>query len=122
MSNEETVEVVETPVVAEISQDSKNMTLLMWIGTFFLGFIPGLILFLVKKEDAYIQDQSKEALNWSITSFIGYVIASVLTFIVIGVILFPIIGLCHLVFCIMGAMATSKGKEFRVPFAIRLVK
>ena len=53
MSNE----VVEENI--DITQDSKNIALLMWIGTLFFGFIPGLILFLVKKEDAYIQKQSK---------------------------------------------------------------
>jgi len=34
----------------------------------------------------------------------------------------PAVGICHLVFCIMGAIATSNGKPFRVPFALRLVK
>jgi uncharacterized Tic20 family protein len=33
-----------------------------------------------------------------------------------------VVGICHLVFCIMGAVAASSGKAFRVPFAIRLVK
>ena len=105
-----------------ISQDSKNMALLIWIGTIFFGFIPGLIMYLVKKDDVYIQSQSKEALNWSITAVILYMIAFVLTFVVIGIFLIPIIGLCHLIFCIMGAVATSKGDDFSVPYAIRLIK
>jgi len=116
MSNEVVEQTIDT------SQDSKNMTLLMWIGTLFFGFIPGLILFLMKKEDAYIQQQSKEALNWSITAIIGYIIGFVLSFVLIGVLVFPVVGICHLVFCIMGAVATSKGNQYRVPFAIRLVK
>lgn len=116
MSNEVVEDIIEK------SQESKNMTLLMWVGTLFFGFIPGLVLFLIKKEDSYIQEQSKEALNWSITSLIGYAIGFVLSFILIGILVFPIVGICHLIFCIMGAIATSKGKEFRVPFAIRLVK
>jgi hypothetical protein len=32
------------------------------------------------------------------------------------------VGICHLVFCIMGAVAVSSGKSFRAPFAIRLLK
>ncbi len=106
----------------EVSQDSKNIVLLSWVGTLFFGFIPGLILYLVKKEDEYVQDQSKESLNWSITAMMAYAVAFLLSFIVIGVFLIPIIGLCHLIFCIMGAIETSKGQLFRVPFAIRLVK
>jgi uncharacterized Tic20 family protein len=105
-----------------ISQDSKNTALLVWIGTIFFGFIPGLILFLVKKDDPYVYDQSKEALNWSITAAIGYFAGVILTFIVIGVFVMLAVGICHLVFSVMGAVAASKGAPFRVPFALRLVK
>ena len=104
------------------NQDSKNMALLTWILTIFFGFIPSLIMYLIKKDDAYVQSQSKEALNWVITAFIGYVIAFLLTFVAVGALLYPVIGICHLIFCIMGAVATSKGNDFRVPFAIRLIK
>lgn len=111
-----------TAETAEVSQDSKNIALLSWIGTLFLGFIPGLILYLVKKDDSYILDQAKESLNWAITATIAYMIAFVLAFIVIGALLIPVVAICHLIFCVMGAVATSKGQQFRVPFAIRLIK
>ena len=103
-------------------QDSKNIALLTWIGTIFFGFIPGLIFYLIKKDDAYIQDQAKEALNWSITAIIGYIVGFILTFVLIGILVLMVLGICHLVFCIMGAVSTSKGNKFRVPFAIRLIK
>ncbi len=106
----------------EITKEDKNIAVLTWIGTLVLTFIPPLIIYLIKKEDVYIQDQAKEALNWSITAFLGYFIAMMLTFVVIGVFMIPIVGICHLIFCIMGAVAASKGKSFRVPFAIRLIK
>lgn len=101
------------------SQDQKNIGLLLWIGTFFFGFIPGLILFFVKADDAFIKEQSKEALNWSITAFI---ISLVLAITVVGAFLIPVIGLVHLVFCILGVVAMTKGDNFKVPFAIRLIK
>ncbi len=106
----------------EATQESRNISLLVWIGTLFFGFIPGLIVYLIKKDDAYIQDQSKEALNWSITAIIGYFAGLILTFILVGVLVMAVVGIAHLVFCIMGAIASSKGAPFRVPFAIRLVK
>jgi len=105
-----------------VSQDSKNMALLVWIGTIFFGFIPSLIMYSVKKDDAYVQDQSKEALNWSITAIIGYFAGVILTFILIGILVLMAVGICHLVFCILGAVAASNGKPFRAPFAIRLIK
>jgi uncharacterized protein len=105
-----------------ISQESRNIALLVWIGTIFFGFIPGLIVYLIKKDDPYVIDQSKEALNWSITAIIGYCAGVILTFILIGVLVMLIVAICHLVFCVMGAIAGSNGKPFRVPFAIRLIK
>jgi len=108
--------------VSKPSNDSTTMAVLNWVGTLIFGFIPPLILFLVKKDDAYVLDQSKEALNWSITAIIGYIACMILSFVVIGVFLMPVLAIVHLVFCILGAVKTSKGEAFRVPFALRLVK
>lgn len=105
-----------------VTQDSRNIALLIWIGTIFFGFIPGLIVYLIKKDDPYVVEQSKEALNWSITAVIGYFAGVILTFILIGLLVMLAVGICHLVFCILGAVAGSSGKPFRVPFAIRLIK
>ena len=104
------------------SQDSRNVAVLVWVGTIFFGFIPGLIVYLVKKDDAYVLDQSKEALNWAITALIGWCAGMILTFILIGVLVFVVVGLAHLIFCVMGAVAASSGQQYRVPFAIRLIK
>jgi uncharacterized Tic20 family protein len=104
------------------SQDSKNTALLIWIGTIFLGFIPGLIVYLVKKDDPYVLDQAKEALNWSITAMIAYAAGMLLTIILVGFLVMGAVAICHLVFCIMGAVKCSSGASFRVPFALRLVK
>ena len=105
-----------------IPQDSKTFAVLMWVGTLVFSFIPSLVIFLVKKDDPYLQDQAKEALNWSITLVIGWIIGYILIFILIGFIVLPALAICDIVFCIMGAIAVSDGKKFRVPFALRLLK
>ena len=112
----------QSDTLGEVAQDSKNLSMLIWIGTLFFGFIPGLIAYLIKKDDAYVQDQSKEALNWSITAIIGGFVGTLLLIILIGVIVLWVVGICHLIFCIMGAVGASNGKAYRVPFAIRLIK
>ena len=76
-----------------VAQDSKNIAILIWIGSIFFGFIPGLIIYLFKKDDPYIQDQAKEALNWSITASIGYLAGYILTFVLIGILVFPVVGI-----------------------------
>jgi uncharacterized protein len=105
-----------------VSQDSKNIALLMWLGTIFFSFIPALVIYLIKTEDHYLADQSKEALNWSITVFIGTIVGWILCIILIGFLVLFAIGILNIVFCILGVIATSSGKTFRVPFAIRLIK
>ncbi len=108
-------------VSADVSQDAKNLGILIWVGTLFFWFIPGLVFFLLKK-DAYSESQAKEALNWSITVLLAYIVSTILMLVAIGFLLMPLLGLCHLVFCIMGAAKTAKGGDFKVPFALRLLK
>jgi uncharacterized Tic20 family protein len=105
-----------------VSQDSKNLALLLWLGTIFFSIIPSLVLYLVKKDDAYLLDQSKEALNWSITVILGMLAGMILMIILIGFLVVWALALCNLIFCILGIIAVSSGKPFRVPFALRLIK
>jgi len=105
-----------------VNQESKNMALLIWIGTIFFGFIPGLVFYLIKKDDAYVLNQAKEALNWSITAAIAMVVGGVLTVILIGFLVVFAAWACNLIFSIMGAVACSNGKDFQVPWTLRLIK
>ena len=52
----------------------------------FVGTILGpLVVWLLKREDSeYVADQAKEALNFNITMFLGYMICFILMIIVIG--------------------------------------
>jgi uncharacterized Tic20 family protein len=104
------------------SQDSKNIALLIWIGTIFLCALPGLVVYLVKKDDAFVTDQAKEALNWSITMIIGYVVGWLLTAIFIGMLIIWAVSVANLVICILGAVSCSNGNAYRAPFALRLIK
>ena len=104
------------------NQDSKNIAMLVWIGTIFFSFVPSFIVYVLKKDDTFLADQSKEALNWSITAIIGYCIGWVLKIIAIGYLVVGLVWLCNLVFCIMGAIACANGNAFRAPFSLRLIK
>ena len=45
-----------------------------------------------------------------------------LAMILIGFLVLLAIWICNLVFCIMGAVACSNGKDFKVPYTLRLIK
>lgn len=112
----------ENLTLFNISKDSKNLAVLNNVLTIFFGFIPCLVLFLVKADDAFVKSHAREALNFCITMFIGYVIASILTFVLIGFLLFPVLGITWLVLLIIASVKASKGEEYRYPFILRLIK
>lgn len=105
-----------------MNQDSKNIATLTWVGTLFLGFIPSLVVYLLKKDDAYIQSHAKEALNWCITAIIGYIAGAILAFIGIGGLIMLAVGIAHLVFSILGAVKASQGNAYTTFVNLRLIK
>ncbi|WP_028454184.1 DUF4870 domain-containing protein [Chitinilyticum litopenaei] len=108
--------------VSSGNKESNNMALLVWLGALFFGFIVPLIMYLVKKDDDFVQDVSKEALNWSITAIIGYIAGAILAVILVGFLIMFAVGIAHLVFCIIGAIKASNGESYRLPFNLRLIK
>lgn len=105
------------------NKDDCNLAMLAHLLGIFSGFIGALIIWILKKDSpGFANAQAKEALNFQITIMIGFVIAWVLAFVLIGLALFPILYIANLVFCILAAVAASKGQAYRYPFAIRLVQ
>ncbi len=104
------------------NNDDKNIATVTHLGGTVFSFIPGLVVWVLKKDDsAYISDQAKEALNFQITVLIAQFIAGVLAIILIGFLLMGIIWLMNVVFCIIAAISTSKGETYRYPFCLRLI-
>lgn len=108
--------------IATPSNDDKNIATITHLGGTVFSFIPGLLVWILKKDDsAYIADQAKEALNFQITVLIASFIAGILIWLLIGFILLPIIWLLNIVFCIIAAISSSKGELYRYPICLRLI-
>ena len=108
--------------MADISADDKNIVVLTHLGGILFSFLPGLIVWLLKKDDnAYIGENAREALNFQITLMIAYFISWILAFILIGFALIMLLWLANIILSIMAAVATSKGESYRYPFALRLI-
>lgn len=104
------------------SNDEKNIATVTHLGGTVFSFLPALIVWILKKDDsAYLSDQAKEALNFQITVLLAYIAAGVLSWILIGLLFFPIIWIVNIVFCIIAAIATSKGETYRYPLCLRLI-
>jgi hypothetical protein len=108
--------------MADISSDDKNIVVLTHLGGILFSFLPGLIVWLLKKDDnPYIAENAREALNFQITLMIAYFISWILAFILVGFLLIGVLWLANIILSIMAAVATSKGESYRYPFALRLI-
>jgi uncharacterized Tic20 family protein len=124
MSNEpiETKAEASTQVNTSPSNDDKNIATITHLGGTVFSFVPGLLVWILKKEDSpYLADQAKEALNFQISVLIAYFIAGILVWLLIGFLLLPLVWIVNIVFCIIAAISTSKGETYRYPFCLRLI-
>ena len=113
----------KAPESVDVSQDSKNMGMLCHLLAIFTVFLCPLLIWLIQKdEDKFIDSQGKEALNFQITIMFAVAASFALTPILIGVPLLFATFVCNIVFCILASIAASKGKDYRYPVCIRLIK
>ncbi len=113
----ENTELVTTP-----SNDDKNIAVITHLAGAMFSVIPGLVVWLLKKdESAYLSEQAKEALNFQISVLLIYAICWVLAFILIGFFLMFLLWIADIIFCIIAAVATSKGETYRYPLTLRLI-
>ncbi|MDJ0378035.1 DUF4870 domain-containing protein [Cryobacterium sp. PH31-L1] len=122
-----------TPVVAApLSEaDDRQWASLAHLGGI-LSFLPSLIIWLIFKDRGrFTNTEAKEALNFQITLLIAYVAITVVstflalvTFGIGGLLVFLgwIVWLAGVVFSIMGFVQAKDGKNYRYPFALRLIK
>lgn len=102
--------------------DDKNIATITHLGGILFSFVPALIVWLLKKDDSeYIAAQAKEALNFQVTMLLAQFVAYVLIVILVGFLLLAIIWVINIVLCIIAAISTSKGENYRYPFTLRLI-
>lgn len=125
MSEFDNVTAPPPPPSGAAPQEDRTVALLTHLSGIIAGFIVPLIIWLINKdkpEKSWLNDQSKEALNFQITIVIAYVVCMVLSVILIGAFLMPIVWLVNLIFCIIGGIKSNNGETYRYPFALRLIK
>lgn len=87
----------------------------------FGNIIGPLIIWQVRKDDPFVADAGKEALNFQITIIIAAFVCFLLMFIFIGVLLLPLVGIAALVLTVIGGIKANSGEQYRYPFALRLI-
>lgn len=125
MSEYENVTAPPPPPAGVAPQEDRTLALVVHLSGIVAGFILPLIIWLVNKDNpakTWLNDQSKEALNFQITVFIAAFVSGILTMILIGFLLLPVIAIANLVLCILAGIKANEGVSYRYPFALRLIK
>jgi hypothetical protein len=90
-----------------------------WIALGVLG--PLVVMLVVGDRSPFVRRHAVEALNWNISALIYLAVSIPLMFILVGFLTAGVVAVCYVVFTIMGAVAASRGEEYRYPLTIRLV-
>lgn len=103
--------------------DERLWAMLSHLSELVLAIIgPLLILVILGKRSAFVDDQSKEALNFQISLFIGAVVSGILIFVVVGIFLFIAVLLYGFIFAIIAAIKSYNGELYRYPVTFRFIK
>jgi len=105
------------------SQEEKILGSLAHFLALFTSIFGPLIIWLLKKDQSvWIDKQAKESLNFQISIAIYLFISGILVFVLIGFVLSFAVGIFNFVFVIIASVKASKGKDYRYPLCIRLIK
>lgn len=103
--------------------NDRNIAVLAHVGGILFGFIPALIIWLMKKDESpYVAAQSKEALNFQLFIALCFLVSAILIFLLIGILLIWLVWLTDIIFCIIAAVKASGGENYRYPLTLRLIK
>lgn len=111
------------PPWTSVSSDEKLFAIFAHIGTIISSFLIPLIIWLVKKDDSrFVDYHGKEALNFQITMFIGYILGFILTFVFIGIFILFACWILSLVCAIIAALKANEGQPYRYPISWRIIR
>ncbi len=118
-------EPVDDLPAAPPSEDAKNMAMLAHLLGGILSVLGALIIWIIKKDEhGFVDQEGKEAVNFQLTIFFGYLILIPVSVITcgIGTLLYFPLYIVGLVFGIIAALKAKEGLAYKYPFAVRLVK
>ncbi|MCD8908073.1 DUF4870 domain-containing protein [Staphylococcus arlettae] len=105
------------------SKDDRLMAMLIYILSFFTGFIGPLIIWLIKREEsAFVDRAGKNYFNFILSYFIWGIISGILVFIIIGIITSFVLGILSLIFTIVAIVKANNGEDYLPPLSIRFFK
>ncbi len=97
--------------------------LISFIGIPFGNIFGPLVIWLIKREEMPLVDQSgREALNFQLSMTIYALVTIPLMFIVVGIPLFIALAITNVIFVVIATIRTNEGREYHYPLAIPFFK
>ncbi len=96
----------------------------------FVGFpfVGPLVIYLVKKDDAFVRRHASEALNFNLSVMLYAIVLGIVTivliFFLVGLALIPVLIVLFVLWIVVVCLAAAKagqGEEYRYPLTIRFV-
>ena len=110
------------------TEESRQFATLAHLLGIFTSFLAPLIIWLVKKDDEFVTNQAKEALNFQITVAIAHLangiagIVLILVWWLVGwAVSLAILGIM-MWWSVQAIQAANKGETYRYPFCLRFVR
>jgi uncharacterized Tic20 family protein len=114
------------PPAPIVTVDEKNWAVLSHLSAFvmFLGIpalVGPLVIWLLKRDLPYVDDQGKEALNFNLSFLIYGIVSAFLVILLIGLVLLPIVFVTWFVLVIVASVKAAAGEHYRYPLTMRFV-
>jgi uncharacterized Tic20 family protein len=89
----------------------------------FGNILAPLIIWLIKKEEMpFVENQSKEVLNFQISMTIYVIVAFLLIIILVGIPMLIGLGIFNIIMTIVAAIKANEGENYRYPINLRIIK
>jgi len=110
----------------EASSNSRNLAMLSHLSAFvaFVGIpslVGPLVVWLLNRDDPYVEAQAKDALNFNISFFLYGLVAAISIIVLVGVIALPAVLVTWFVLVIVASVKAANGENYRYPLTIEFV-
>jgi len=110
------------PVPDPVPSDSRGWAAAAHLGTFLVGFIAPLVIWLIKRdEDAFVEYHARESLNFQFSLMIYMLVSFLAILILIGIVMIAVVGIFAFVVIIIAGVRAAGGEFYRYPLSIRFI-
>jgi hypothetical protein len=109
-----------------VSAESRNLAMLAHLSAFiaFAGIpslVGPLVMWLLKRDDPYVEAQARRALNFNISFLIYGIAAAISIVLLVGLIALPAVAITWFVLVITASTKAANGQDYEYPFTIEFV-